>query len=152
MQRYEIKDNFPNPAFAMIHRSFWRIGQSSFAFYNPRCAYKRGGKSISRSQSGAGILAELRMREKKFLPLLRTNRWNPHPIMCGIYDHNIFHFGAGSRQPTFSSDEIDYELIDTEISRSYARIINGAKRAFFLKILKDSEQEFMNQLMKRRSM
>lgn len=71
--------------------------------------------------------------------------------MCGIYDHNIFHFGAGSRQPTFSSDEIDYELIDTEISRSYARIINGAKRAFFLKILKDSEQEFMNQLMKRRS-
>lgn len=55
MQRYEIKDNFPNPAFTMIHRSFWRIGQSSFAFFNSRCIYKRGGKSISRPQSGAGI-------------------------------------------------------------------------------------------------
>ena len=149
MQRVETKDNFPNPAFTMIHKSFWRLGQSSFAFYNPRCKYtieELKGIVLSRFQSGAGILAELRLNKKRFFPLLRTNQWNPHPIMCGIYDHTIFHFGAGSRQPTFSRDGKDYELIDTEMARSYAMSINGAKRAFLLDKLRSSRIEFIRQL------
>jgi hypothetical protein len=30
-------------------------------------------------------------------PLLRTNTYNPHPVWFGIYDHRIYHHGAGFR-------------------------------------------------------
>ena len=36
-----------------------------------------------------------------WLPLLRTNIWNPHPIVAGIYSHLFYHHGAGSRSPVF---------------------------------------------------
>ena len=146
IQRVETKDNFPNPAFTMMHKSAWRLQESSFAIFNPRCTYKLEGLGLSRTQSGAGILAELRRNTKRFFPLLRTNRWNPHPVMCGIYDQRIFHFGAGSRQPTFAGDDDEYELTDAEISRAYVLRVNGAKRAFFLNRLGSSSTEFINEL------
>jgi hypothetical protein len=145
MRRAETGDEFPNPAFTMIHDSFWRPGQTSFAFFNPRSRCQGKGV-IARAHSGAGLLAELADSGKTFLPLIRTNQWNPHPIMCGIYDHRIFHFGAGSRRPAFAADKQDYNIINTELSVAYAKTINEAKRAFFLECLKRVDSEFMRQL------
>ena len=146
MQRVETGDNFPNPAFTLMQAGFWRTGKTSFAIFNVRDQTERQGIVISRPQSGAGIHAQLTSDGKKFLPLVRSNAWNPHPIMCGIYDRRIFHLGAGSRQPTFTSDAKEYDVIESEMSRSYARAINGAKRAFFIYLLKSSADEFLRQL------
>lgn len=146
MQRVETHDDFPNPAFTLIDRSFWRHGLSSFAGFNPRAPFPIRHWAFSRPQSGAGILAELRANGQRFLPLLRTNLWNPHPVMCGIYDHRVFHFGAGSRTPTFGCDKDEYATIDTDISRSFVAAVNAAKRAFFARQLKASPEEFLRQL------
>lgn len=146
MRRAEVGDEFPNPAFTMVDQGFWRVGQTSFAFFNPRCRYKDRG-ILARVHSGAGILAELKESDRTYLPLVRTNQWNPHPVMCGIYDHRIFHFGAGSREPVFAGDMKEYDLIDTDLSRSYAKGVNEAKRRFFLECLKASGAEFIRQLM-----
>lgn len=40
-----------------------------------------------------------------FLPLIRTNRHNIHPIAFGIYSDSFYHHGAGSRKPIFRGDE-----------------------------------------------
>lgn len=146
MQRVETGDRYPNPAFIMFDRGFWRAGQSSFAFHNPRFKYAAAGLYQARPQTGLGILAELRLGRKMFLPLLRTNQWNPHPVMCGVYDQKVFHFGAGSRQPTFSTDVDDYDLIDTDISRAYVGHVNAAKREFLLNCLNTTGAEFIRQL------
>ena len=34
-----------------------------------------------------------------FYPLVRSNVWNPHPVMAGVYHDMFFHMGAGSRFP-----------------------------------------------------
>ncbi len=144
LQRAELEDEFPNPAFTLMNAGFWRTGKTSFSFGNPRFIYNKG--VLSRFHSGAGILAELKMGKRKFLPLIRNNRWNPHPVMCGIYDHRIFHFGAGSRQPSFVTDRKEFQMIDTDISRSYVKAVNEAKRDFFLAALENSGAEFIRQL------
>jgi hypothetical protein len=36
-----------------------------------------------------------------WMPLMRTNTWNPHPIISAIYGHMFYHHGAGSRSPIF---------------------------------------------------
>jgi hypothetical protein len=41
----------------------------------------------------------------EILPLIRTNRVNPHPIAAGIYHHLFYHHGAGSRN-------FEFRLID----------------------------------------
>lgn len=37
------------------------------------------------------------MTEQEYYPLLRTNRINLHPLLCGIYGRMFYHHGAGSR-------------------------------------------------------
>jgi hypothetical protein len=41
-----------------------------------------------------------------WLPLIRTNTWNPHPIMAAIYGHMFYHQGAGSRIPHFRAVDL----------------------------------------------
>lgn len=36
-----------------------------------------------------------------FYPLIRTNRLNHHPVLCGLYWNTFYHHGAGSRNLTF---------------------------------------------------
>lgn len=40
-----------------------------------------------------------------WLPLLRSNIWNPHPIISAVYSHVFYHHGAGSRHKVFRGDE-----------------------------------------------
>ena len=37
----------------------------------------------------------------EFFPLIRTNKLNYHPVLCGLYWNNFYHHGAGSRNLTF---------------------------------------------------
>ena len=37
------------------------------------------------------------MKDAPFYPLVRTNKRNVHPLLCGIYGRIFYHHGAGSR-------------------------------------------------------
>jgi hypothetical protein len=47
--------------------------------------------------AGTLVLEALEARGLRWLPLSRTNSFNPHPLFFGVYGHRIYHHGAGSR-------------------------------------------------------
>jgi hypothetical protein len=46
---------------------------------------------------GGNLLHRLRDLGVDWLPLLRTNTTNLHPLWYGVYDHRVYHHGAGFR-------------------------------------------------------
>lgn len=94
--RTEVGDNFPFPGFTLLHRSFWKRGASSFRGRDQGVAV--------RQCTGSGILEQLSRDGQSFLRLERSNAWDPHPLMGGLYDDTMFHLGAGSRRPVFITD------------------------------------------------
>lgn len=45
--------------------------------------------------------ADTAAKVEKFFPLIRSNRLNHHPILCGVYWDRFYHHGAGSRNLSF---------------------------------------------------
>lgn len=140
MVRTEFADNFPFAAFTLFARSFWRDDQSSFA------SSLNGSLSRRPGETGSGILDQLAQEKRAFLRLERTNGWNPHPIMAGIYDDAFFHLGAGSRTPVFVSDEKQYGLNGSRIRRRYANDMNAASRQSIMANLQDDHDGFVREL------
>jgi hypothetical protein len=138
--RTEFSDNFPFGAFTIVKRSFWRPGHSSFA----------GDLDHSRSrrpwETGSGILDQLAREEKTFLRLERTNAWNPHPIVAGVYDDAFFHLGAGSRTTRFISDEQQYALNGSETRRRFADEMNMAFHRTVIEMLREDHDAFIKEL------
>lgn len=60
--------------------------------------------SGQRVDTGIGFAYALWKTNERWLQLTRSNRWNPHFLMAGIYGDIFFHLGAGSRQPRFYQD------------------------------------------------
>lgn len=56
-----------------------------------------------------------------WLPLIRTNRWNPHPLASAIYGHLFYHHGGGSRGAAFRS--LQYEVFGHFMSRAEHRTL-----------------------------
>jgi hypothetical protein len=54
-----------------------------------------------RYDAGGRISDGLEERGLAWRALTRTNAWNPHPLIAGIYDDLIYHHAAGSRRPLF---------------------------------------------------
>lgn len=55
-----------------------------------------------------------------FMPLLRTNKHNIHPIAYGIYYDSLYHHGAGSRNAVFRSDGYyNKPYVDCDLQFSY---------------------------------
>lgn len=140
MVRTEFQDNFPFGAFTLLDKSFWKPGRSSFASNNPRSLSSRP------SETGSGILDQLASEGQRFYRLERTNRWNPHPIIAGVYDDAVFHLGAGSRAPVFISDEAQYDLEGRPGRREFATAMNGAARETVLTALKSGHDAFITEL------
>jgi hypothetical protein len=57
-----------------------------------------------RTDTGIGYGYALWKSKEPWLPLLRSNRRNPHFLMAGIYGDIFFHLGASSRRPWFYFD------------------------------------------------
>lgn len=57
-----------------------------------------------RTDTGIGYGYTLWKSREPWLPLLRSNRRNPHFLMSGIYGDMFFHLGASSRRPWFYFD------------------------------------------------
>lgn len=89
--RTDNLDTFPHPCAFFIKGGFAR--RAAFNF-RPRRYRTLAGRQ--EADVGAGISPFFR-RTHVFLPLLRTNVWNAHPILSGIYGGMFYHHGAGSR-------------------------------------------------------
>lgn len=88
VQRLENKSDFSHPSFMAFTSESWREHRFD---YSP----------VQVRDAGAAISAEVLQAGLDWHRLLRSNRWNPHPLTAGIYDNRIYHHGAGSRLPKF---------------------------------------------------
>ncbi len=88
-----LGDCQPHPCFCLTTVGFWHaIGGD----------WREGGtwtNSIGETTTdvGGNLLHLLADQSIDWLPLLRTNTHNPNPIWFGIYDHRVYHHGAGFR-------------------------------------------------------
>ena len=55
--------------------------------------------------SGGGISAYIEKQGLRWHTMLRSNGFDYHPLIAGIYDDRIYHHAAGSRMPRFRSNE-----------------------------------------------
>lgn len=119
--RPENLDIFPHPS-AMF------FCNNSFENYQPAILQNRNLIGIDHYDVSC---------DGDFMPLLRTNRVNVHPICAGIYYDMFYHHGAGSRQPIFRSTDID-KYYDYDNHKEWASLA--------LSKLMSNPDEFINYL------
>lgn len=81
--RYENLDCFAHPSAFFFKRSV--LNKLEFSFQD--CTNIIGYN-----------FKEVTSNIQDFFPLIRTNYYNPHPIMFGVYWNIFYHHGAGSRR------------------------------------------------------
>lgn len=85
--RFENLDSFPHPCVLWFKKS--SIDRIKFEYQHV--------KNLVNYECEELVVAI----KDGFFPLLRTNVWNPHPILCAIYYDCFYHHGAGSRPNRF---------------------------------------------------
>ncbi len=88
-----LGDCQPHPCFCFTTSSFWREIQGD---------WREGGtwtNSVGETTTDVGgtLLHQLSDRGSPWLPLLRTNTHNTNPLWFGVYEHRVYHHGAGFR-------------------------------------------------------
>ena len=94
VQRFENNgDRQPHPCFCATTLRFWR---------EIRGDWKKGhrwenlqGKKVT--DAGGNLLKLLTERRIDWMPLLRSNQIDLHPLFFGVYADTIYHHGAGFR-------------------------------------------------------
>jgi hypothetical protein len=86
-----LGDCQPHPSFCATTVGFWQDIDGD---------WRAGGTWINEAgrevaDIGGNLLYNLRDRGVDWLPLLRTNTYNPHPVWFGVYDHRVYHHGGG---------------------------------------------------------
>ncbi|HXQ60662.1 MAG TPA: hypothetical protein VN799_11195 [Acidimicrobiales bacterium] len=86
-----LGDPQPHPSFCATTVGFWKdLGGD----WLPGVTWvNAAGREVA--DTGGNLLAKLRDGQVAWLPLLRTNTYNPHPVWFGVYGHRIYHHGAG---------------------------------------------------------
>jgi hypothetical protein len=88
-----VGDRQPHPCFCVTTVGFWREIDGDWC---------RGGTWINAvgkevTDPGGNLLHQLQELDQDWLPLVRTNTNNPHPLWFAIYGHLVYHHGAGFR-------------------------------------------------------
>jgi hypothetical protein len=99
-RRENCEDRRPHPSFCATTVKFWReIGGSwgVLPWTSPA--------GVEFADAGGVLAATLRERGTDWLPLVRTNTNNPHPLWFAVYGHHIYHHGAGFRSRVSKVDE-----------------------------------------------
>jgi hypothetical protein len=97
-----LGDPQPHPCFCITTAALWQeVGGD----------WRQGGtwrNSVGRECSDVGgtLLHQLRDSGIEWLPLLRTNTYNPHPVWFGVYDHRVYHHGGGFRKNRGSRTDV----------------------------------------------
>jgi hypothetical protein len=100
-----LGDVQPHPSFCATTVGFWRELGGDWS-RGPEWRWKNAlGWSVE--DVGGKLLYQLEERGIEWSPLLRTNSGALHPTLFGVYEHRIYHHGAGFR-PVF--DRTDRHL------------------------------------------
>jgi hypothetical protein len=137
LRRENGEDQQPHPSFCAVRVDTWDSLRGDWSMGHP---WKNEfGDWVS--DSGGNLLAALERNEVDWTPLLRTNRYNPHPLWFAVYGGIVYHHGAGFRKPVARSFVVDQPnrwrqgekapLVGTAIRRigSY-RIVRWERRDF----------------------
>lgn len=93
-----LGDVQPHPSFCATTVGFWREIGGDWS-RGPEWTWKNAlGWTVE--DVGGKLLWILTERGIDWSPLLRTNAANLHPLLFGVYEHRIYHHGAGFR-PVF---------------------------------------------------
>ncbi len=89
-----LGDRQPHPCFAVTTCGFWAAVGGD---------WREGGTWVNSAGEtttdvGGTLLHQLEDRGVAWRPLLRTNTDDPDPLWFGVYDHRVYHHGAGFRQ------------------------------------------------------
>jgi hypothetical protein len=84
----------PHPCFAVTRVRTWQELHGDWSAGHPWRT--ESGEQVS--DVGGNLLRELERRGTKWLPLLRSNSVQLHPLFFGIYADAIYHHGAGFRR------------------------------------------------------
>jgi hypothetical protein len=93
--RTENLDTFPHPCVFFVRGSF--LAKASFDFRGRAHAPHINLLGDPLADVGSAI-SPMHEGRHVMLPLLRTNAWNPHPVLGAIYGGMFYHHGAGSRE------------------------------------------------------
>jgi len=94
VQRLENNgDCQPHPCFCATTVRFWR--EICGDWKKGHCWKNRQGKNVT--DVGGNLLKILTERSIDWMPLLRSNQANLHPLFFGIYADAVYHHGAGFR-------------------------------------------------------
>jgi hypothetical protein len=86
-----LADPQPHPSFCATTVGFW---QEIDGDWRPGYVWvNAAGREVA--DTGGRLLASLRERKVEWLPLLRTNTYNPHAVWFGVYAHRVYHHGVG---------------------------------------------------------
>jgi hypothetical protein len=102
------EDKQPHPSFAATTVGFWqRLGGDWHAGYTWDAAGANGA-TTRLTDIGGNLLGRLRDQQIDWLPLLRSNTVNLHPLWFGIYGNIVYHHGAGFR---FNHSRADAQVL-----------------------------------------
>lgn len=92
--RYENFDSFAHPSVFFVRKKMMNLKFDTF----------------ERKSFIGNVFYDISSNVEVFYPLIRSNRVNRSPILCGIYWDAFYHHGSGSRFPHFrSSDYLCFE-------------------------------------------
>lgn len=110
-----LGDPQPHPCFSFTTPGFWRsVGGD----------WRKGGTWTNSlgdtvTDPGGNLLHILNERGIEWLPLLRTNTFDAHPVWFAVYDHRIYHHGAGFRSRESRVDlQADKDIATTAPDRT----------------------------------
>lgn len=95
-----IGDVQPHPCFCITTVGFWKKIRGDWH----RGYQWKNAEGRMVSDVGGNLLKKLQDENVEWLPMLRSNKVNLHPLYFGIYQDLVYHHGAGSRRP---ADRID---------------------------------------------
>lgn len=123
VQRLENNgDVQPHPCFCATTVGFWRQlrgdWKEGYQWQN------RQGQKVS--DVGGNLMKQLADHQVDWMPLVRSNKVNLHPLFFGIYGGLIYHHGAGFRKGECRVDMAKLELTSTD--RLWSKILPGYGR------------------------
>lgn len=94
VQRHENNGDLqPHPCFCVTTVGFWREIAGDWK----KGHTWRNAQGQEVTDVGGNLLRRLQERGIDWLPLLRSNRWNPHPLNFAVYGGLVYHHGGGFR-------------------------------------------------------